>query len=202
MDYQLQGSLLSFGTDASDFDDGFREIERIDLGRGAWLERQPGWAGGADHLFAATIEALDWREGMEPTPAGEVLRPRLVASFDRSALPPGLEVYREMSECLSERYAVPLWRITANLYRDGRDSVAWHGDRVARDMREAVVGIVSLGAGRLFKVRAKGGGPSRSWKAGRGDLMVMGGTCQRTYDHAIPKTAHAEPRIAVMFRHF
>jgi len=29
---------------------------------------------------------------------------------------------------------------------------------------------------------------------------VMGGTCQRTWRHGIPKVASAGPRIAVMFR--
>jgi alkylated DNA repair dioxygenase AlkB len=36
---------------------------------------------------------------------------------------------------------------------------------------------------------------------GHGDLIVMGGSCQRTYEHAILKTKHAVgPRISVQFR--
>jgi alkylated DNA repair dioxygenase AlkB len=106
-----------------------------------------------------------------------------------------------MSEALSDRYDVRLDRITCNLYRDGKDSVAWHGDRIARNRPEAVVAIASLGEPRPFRIRPKGGGPSIGWPAGRGDLIVMGGSCQRTHDHSIPKVVKAGPRIAVMFRH-
>jgi alkylated DNA repair dioxygenase AlkB len=92
-------------------------------------------------------------------------------------------------------------RITCNLYRDGNDSVAWHGDRIARDLPQATVAVVSLGEPRPFRLRPRGGGSSLSWPAGRGDLIVMGGSCQRTCDHGVPKVAAAGPRIAVMFRH-
>jgi alkylated DNA repair dioxygenase AlkB len=201
-DVSFQGSLFSGVAEAGPFDADFSGIDRIELDQGAWIERQAGWATDPDRLFVTALDALDWREGTEPTPVGEVPRPRLVASFDRPDLPEGLGVFREMSTALSERYGVDLVRITCNLYRDGRDSVAWHGDRVARDLPEATVAIVSLGEPRPFKVRPKGGGPSMGWPAGRGDLFVMGGSCQRTYDHAIPKVASAGPRIAVMFRHF
>lgn len=197
----FQRSLLTMVEVSEPFDRAFSAVERVELPRGAWLERQPGWAHRADDLFVTALDALDWREGIEHTPAGDVPRPRLVANFDRAGLPSDLAVFREMSEVLSDRYRSHLDRITCNLYRDGRDSVTWHGDRIARDLPEATVAIVSLGEARPFKVRPKGGGPSRTWPAGRGDLMVMGGSCQRTHDHAVPKVASAGPRIAVMFRH-
>lgn len=201
-DLTFQGSLFSGVAETEPFDRNFDGVERIDLSRGAWVDRRPGWVNDPDRLFLTALDALDWHEGTEPTPVGDVPRPRLVASFDRPELPDGLEVLSEMSSALSERYGVDLIRITFNLYRDGRDSVAWHGDRVARDLPEATVAIVSLGEPRPFKVRPKGGGRSIGWPAGRGDLFVMGGSCQRTHDHAIPKVASAGPRIAVMFRHF
>ena len=197
----FQRSLLTMADGDEPFDRSFGAMEHIELGNGAWLDRQPGWAADADDLFVTAIDALEWREGVEQTPAGEVARPRLVATFDRSELPEGLDVVREMSEALSDRYGVQLDRVTCNLYRDGRDSVAWHGDRIARELPEATVAIVSLGEARPFRIRPKGGGQSMKWPAGRGDLMVMGGSCQRTHDHSIPKVAVAGPRIAVMFRH-
>ena len=89
------------------------------------------------------------------------------------------------------------------LYRDGRDSVAWHGDRTGRGSREdTMVAILSLGAPRAFLLRPRGGGgPSRRYEIGHGDLLVMGGSCQRTWEHAVPKTAQAVgPRISVQFR--
>lgn len=197
----FQGSLLGSMPSTEPFDRSFGDLERIELGAGAWIERRPEWVANADGLFVTALDALVWREGVEPTPVGEAPRPRLVSSFDSDDLPPGLEIFQDMSRALTDRYDVELDRITCNLYRDGRDSVAWHGDRIARDRPTATIAIVSLGEGRPFRVRRKGGGPSQSWQAGRGDLMVMGGSCQRTHDHSIPKVAGTGPRIAVMFRH-
>lgn len=184
----------------SPFDRTWSTMKRIELGDGAWIDRQPRWCEDADQLFLTVAEALDWREGVEHIRGSEIARPRLVATFPRESLPTGLEVVNEMSHVLSERYGLLLDRVTCNLYRDGRDSVAWHGDRVARDLPEATVAVLSLGEARPFKVRPKGGGSSIGWAAGRGDLIVMGGSCQRTHDHAVPKVAKAGPRIAVMFR--
>jgi alkylated DNA repair dioxygenase AlkB len=106
-----------------------------------------------------------------------------------------------MRRALCERYGEDFVRVTAALYRDGRDSVAFHGDTTARDMVQATVATVSLGAPRKFLLKPTEGGRSRSYALGGGDLVVMGGTCQRTWRHAIPKvTADVGPRIAVMFR--
>src|SRR5690606_10021829 len=107
-DLTFQGSLFSGVADAGPFDPDFSGIERIELDRGAWIERQPGWATDPDRLFMTARAALVGREGPEPTPVGEVPRPRLVASFDRPDLPAGLEVFRAMSSALSERYGVDL----------------------------------------------------------------------------------------------
>ncbi len=200
-DVSFQGSLFSPGLQSEQFDRAFGEMERIELAEGAWVDRQPGWAADHDNLFLATLEALDWQEGVERIRGMEVARPRLVASFGSGDLPGGLEVVGEMSETLSARYGVRLERVTCNLYRDGKDSVAWHGDRIARNRPEATVAILSLGEPRPFRIRPKGGGSSIGWASGRGDLIVMGGSCQRTHDHSIPKVAKAGPRIAVMFRH-
>jgi alkylated DNA repair dioxygenase AlkB len=91
--------------------------------------------------------------------------------------------------------------VGANLYRDGRDSVAWHGDRVARTLPEATIAIVSLGGTRRLLLRPRGGGKSVPFELRSGDLLVMGGSCQRTWQHAIPKVSRAEPRISLTFRH-
>jgi alkylated DNA repair dioxygenase AlkB len=106
-----------------------------------------------------------------------------------------------MAEALSGWYGVAFTQVGANLYRDGMDSVAWHGDRVARDLEESTVALVSLGTPRPFKLRPKGGGKSIGFVPDRGDLLVMGGSCQRTWDHAIPKVKSVGPRMSVQFRH-
>ena len=96
----------------------------------------------------------------------------------------------------------PLCTAGLCLYRDGRDSVAWHGDTSGRQVRETIVAIISLGTPRTLLLRPRGGGgPALRHDVGHGDLLVMGGTCQRTWQHAILKTARATgPRISVQFR--
>jgi alkylated DNA repair dioxygenase AlkB len=88
------------------------------------------------------------------------------------------------------------------LYRDGRDSVAWHGDTIGRGSTEdTMVAILSLGTPRPLLLRPRAGGASLRFEVGHGDLLVMGGSCQRTWEHAVPKTSHAVgPRISVQFR--
>jgi alkylated DNA repair dioxygenase AlkB len=102
---------------------------------------------------------------------------------------------------LSERYGVEFDSIGLNLYRDGRDSVAWHGDRIPKEIVDPIVALVSLGHPRRFLLRPKGGGKSRSFDLGRGDLLVTGGSSQREWQHSVPKVATAGPRISVAFRH-
>ena len=65
-----------------------------------------------------------------------------------------------------------------------------------------MVAILSVGSARTLMLRRRdGGAPSRRLALGHGDLVVMGGSCQRTWDHAIPKTAKdVGPRISIQFR--
>jgi alkylated DNA repair dioxygenase AlkB len=124
--------------------------------------------------------------------------PRLLARVPKSG--PGQPLLDDMRRALSARYGEEFVRTTAALYRDGRDSVAFHGDTTARDMDTALVATISLGEPRRFLMKPADGGASIAFPAGRGDLIVMGGTAQRTWRHGIPKVARAGPRIAVMFR--
>jgi len=124
--------------------------------------------------------------------------PRLIASLPGDGS--GHPLLVDIAAALSRRYRESMDRVTLALYRDGDDSVALHGDTVARDMEEALVATVSLGAPRRFLLKPAAGGRSISFALGGGDLLVMGGSCQRTWRHGIPKAAQAGPRIAVMFR--
>lgn len=109
----------------------------------------------------------------------------------------------DIARVLSARYGVEFDSVWVNLYRDGRDSVAWHGDRNARLLRDPLVVTVSLGARRSFVLRRKGTSTIvHRFSPGHGDLMVMGGSCQHTWEHAVPKTAKpVEPRMSVTIRH-
>lgn len=86
-----------------------------------------------------------------------------------------------MRRVLTARYGVEFDSAGLNLYRDGGDSVAWHGDRIDGRIPEPIVALVSLGVPRRFLLRPKQGRATRRLLLGRGDLLVMGGTLQRTW---------------------
>lgn len=184
------------------FDAGFTRLERRELGAGAWVEVAPQWCSGHDDLFARVLAAGGWRQREMRMYGERVAQPRLNVHWGTADLPVGLAVLHEAVEQLSRRYRTSLDRVTANLYRDGDDAVAWHGDRELRDRDRAVVAVLTLGTARAFHLRPKGGGASVRLRPQPGDLVVMGGTCQRTWDHAVPRTRRpVGPRICVMFRH-
>lgn len=184
-----------FARGAPSFDAELSTIHREDLGDAAWIDHAPGWVRNHDALFDTLEQALPWRTETMTIYDRTVVVPRLLAR-----VPDELEPIAAMRRAISTRYNEPFVFTSAALYRDGRDSVAMHGDTTARDMDQALVATVSLGAARTFHVKPTAGGASRTYALGGGDLLIMGGTCQRTFRHGIPKVAHAGPRIAVMFR--
>jgi len=186
------------------FDAEFRGIRRIPLAHGAWLDYAQGWLSGHGSVFESLLRDSDWQTSEQHMYDRTVATPRLIASVPRERVPPLLEAARR---ALSARYGQELTRVSLALYRDGKDSVAFHGDRIARELPEALVATLSVGAPRRFVLRPRARmhsdqGPRKSLalNLGWGDLLVMGGTCQRTWQHSIPKVSHAEPRIAIMFR--
>jgi alkylated DNA repair dioxygenase AlkB len=179
-------------------DPTFGSVERIELDRGAWLDLARGWLRGDAALFEVLAKGVAWKSESRVMYERVVEVPRLYAGIDDgAALHP---VLGEMRAALDARYGERFERLSVAYYRDGRDSVAWHGDYVARRMREALVATISVGAPRKLLLRPTGGGRSIALTLGWGDLLVMGGACQRTWQHAVPKVAHADPRIVVMFR--
>lgn len=145
------------------------------------------------------VRSTEWRQERRYMYERMVDVPRLVASLPEDG--PGHPLLERMRALLSAHYATAFARVSMGYYRDGGDSVAFHGDTTARDMdTPTLVATVSLGEPRRFLLRPRGGGRSIRFALGRGDLFVMGGLCQRTWQHAIPKVARALPRLAVMFR--
>ena len=201
----FQASL--FDADSDDVEVGVLgdRVRRVALTDGAWVDLRPGWLTGADLLFERLRDDVPWQAESRVMYERTVAVPRLLCFYGEGrALPdPALDAAKA---CLDAHYAAELGEhfATAGLcfYRDGRDSVAWHGDRIGRSSTEdTMVAILSLGAPRPLLLRPHGGGPSRRYVVGHGDLLVMGGSCQRTWDHAVPKTAKPTgPRISVQFR--
>ncbi len=179
--------------------------EHLDLGAGAWLEVCRGWLPDWD-LFDVLAGGAPWRTEQRPMYDRVVDVPRLLAFYDDLDLPlphPALVAARVV---LDEHYwpviGEPFRTLGLCCYRDGADSVAWHGDTVGRGARQdTVVAILSLGATRRFGLRPVGGGPGLRLDVRHGDLVVMGGSCQRTWQHCVPKTARpVGARISAQFR--
>jgi alkylated DNA repair dioxygenase AlkB len=181
-------------------------VRRTELSHGAWVDLRPGWLAGSDTLFARLQDEVPWRAERRRMYDRVVDVPRLLCFYGADEdLPDPL--LTEARGALGAYYAAELGEPFATaglcLYRDGRDSVAWHGDTIGRGSKEdTIVAILSLGAPRVLALRPRGGGrPALRHEVGHGDLLVMGGSCQRTWEHAVPKTARpAGPRISVQFR--
>lgn len=192
----LQLGLFAGGAPRLDKD--FAGLRRNTLAHGAWYDHARGWVQGADTLFDHLRRVMTWRSERRVMYEREVDTPRLFARAPDDG--PGHPLLQRMRDLLSRRYGEAFVRTTMAWYRDGNDSVAMHGDTTTRELPEAVVATVSLGAPRRFLLKPTEGGSSIAFELGGGDLLVMGGTCQRTWRHGIPKVAEAGPRIAVMFR--
>ena len=197
----------------------FEHAERRHLANGAWIDYRSGWLDDADSLFEELRHDIPWRAERRQMYDRVLDVPRLISFVDFGDLadqPPPHPRLKQIRRRLNDTYAGELGEpfTTAGLclYRDGDDSVAWHGDTVGRSSTEdTMVAIVSLGATRVFALRPRGGGKSPEPERRRhrtlrmahrhGDLLVMGGSCQRTWEHAIPKTARPTgPRISIQFR--
>jgi hypothetical protein len=190
-----QPSLLGVADDVG-FSATLDGVRRRFLGHGAWIDLVPGFVNGADLLFQEILDGTTWHAFERPMYDRVVGVPRL-ESRQWLERPPVID---RISGALGRHYGRRLPSVSANLYRDGDDSVAWHGDQIGRDRVDTIVAILSLGATRPLLLRPDGGGPSTAFTLHGGDLLVQGGTCQRTFEHCVPKRAQAGPRISVMFR--
>jgi alkylated DNA repair dioxygenase AlkB len=208
----FQGTLLGAADDPADPADpaagplrplGAR-VSRTPLAHRAWVDVRRDWVADADDVLAAMVAGVPWRAERREMYDRVVAVPRLLHTYGAGEPLPHPTLARAR-DALSAHYAPELGEpfVTAGCcyYRDGRDSVAWHGDTLGRGRtHDTMVAILSLGDPRRLALRPRGGGASLSFTLGHGDLLVMGGSCQRTWEHAVPKVAHAGPRLSVQFR--
>ena len=177
---------------------GFTAPLRLELGAGAWVEHRPGWLAGHGKLFDTLRLEMKWHVERRAMYDAVIDVPRLTATIpDDGPCPPELAGARD---ALERRYRRRFESVRLAWYRDGRDSVAMHGDRIGQRIADTVVAILSLGAARRFLLKPAAGGRSLRFDLGGGDLLVMGGACQRTWRHGIPKVKSAGPRISIQFR--
>jgi alkylated DNA repair dioxygenase AlkB len=212
MTLEIQPSLFDAPAEAPALSPLSGLVRRTTLSHGAWVDHLPGWLGGSDAVFERLVHEVPWRAERRQMYDREVDVPRLLCFYgEDDPLPHPL--LDDARAALSAHYGPELGEPfrTAGLcfYRDGRDSVAWHGDRIGRSKDlDTMVAILSLGSARTLALRPRDGHvvagarhKSLRFPLAHGDLVVMGGSCQRTWDHAIPKTARpVGPRISVQFR--
>lgn len=182
------------------FDSGLAALARCPLGDGAWFAHHRGWVRGTPALFSLLEREVEWAETTQTIYDKEVVTPRLVSASPGRGRWPFVDA---LQDAVSRLVDTELARVTFALYRHGNDSVAWHRDRLLRDRDTGWVVSVSLGAPRAFQLRPRGGPAAtvRRFVLGPGDLFVMGGTCQRTWEHTVPKAkGEVAPRIVIMFR--
>ncbi|MFI6789148.1 alpha-ketoglutarate-dependent dioxygenase AlkB [Nonomuraea sp. NPDC050383] len=200
----FQASLLGLDEDVAVGPLG-STVRRTRLDHGAWIDVRPGWLSGADTLFERLAECVPWRGERRRMYDKVVDVPRLLKFYDEGErLPDPVldDALRELDAHYEEELGEPFRTAGLCYYRDGRDSVAWHGDTIGRGGTEdTMVAIISVGTPRPLLLRPRGGGHSIRHDLGHGDLIVMGGSCQRTWEHAVPKTTRPTgPRISIQFR--
>ena len=193
-----QRSLFASGDVAVDRD---ARWERIALDDTSWVDLCRGHLLGADTMLDVVIGAVPWQCARRHMYDRMVDDPRLSYRAPRAELVPH-PVLAQVRDGLSARYGVPLGAAACNYYRDGRDSVAPHGDRELRDVDDTLVCLLTLGATRPFRLRPhrRTGGPTFDLAPGSGDVLVMGGACQRDWEHGVPKVRAAGPRVSVTWR--
>src|SRR6266540_1691115 len=196
-----QPSLLSI-SEPVEFDRPFTRLRRIHVDPESWVDHAPEWVSVSDRLFEEILNGRRWQQRSRHMYDKRVRDPRLTTPWSlESGEPLEPSILEGIRLVLCDRYGREFDSVGFNLYRDGRDSVAWHADRIAREIEDPIVALVSLGEPRKFLLRPKGGGKSRPFLPGRGDLLVTGGKTQRTWEHSVPKVAAAGPRISLAYRH-
>jgi alkylated DNA repair dioxygenase AlkB len=203
MSVAVQDSLLDFGDEPTPT---ALRPERVPLSHGAWIDIQRGWLTGSAELFGRLVDAVPWKAERRRMYDRTVDVPRLLCFYGEDATLPdrSLDACRDaLTAHYREELGEPFRTAGLCFYRDGRDSVAMHGDTIGRGSSEdTMVAIMSLGTARPLVLRPRDGGSAAlRYSLGHGDLIVMGGSCQRTWEHGIPKSARPTgPRISVQFR--
>jgi alkylated DNA repair dioxygenase AlkB len=191
-----------WGNQSTVVDVSFGALTRIQLDGDSWVDHCPEWVSGSDRAFDELLRDTAWSQRHRRMYEREVDEPRLTLWLKIDSQTSDLVQWLEDARAsLSTRYGVRFDSMGINLYRDGADSVAWHHDRIPSDIVDPVVALVSLGQPRRFLLRPQGGGKSRAFRLGQGDLLVTGGQTQRRFEHSVPKVKASGPRMSIAFRH-
>jgi alkylated DNA repair dioxygenase AlkB len=168
----------------------------------------------ADGIFAALLHSIAWRHDEITIYGKKVLQPRLTAWYGDagtyyrySGLPlapnPWTDLLLSLKARVEDVTDTRYNSVLLNLYRDGKDSVGWHSDNESELGSEPVIASVSFGQTRTFQLKPKNqpGGITTRIELTHGSLLVMRGTTQRNFVHAVMKSSKIDqPRINLTFR--
>ena len=192
-------------------------MQRIELHAGAWVETWDAWlrSDEAALLAATLVRELTWEQRHIVLFGKPVLQPRLIAwagelpyRYSGQTLEPRPwpSAVRAIAARVVATARVPFNHVLMNRYRDGNDSMGYHADGEPELGPDPVVATLSLGQTRRFMLRRHArtnDEPPLVLPLRDGSLLIMGGTCQRHYRHAIPRESGPglEERISLTFRH-
>lgn len=167
----------------------------------------------ASRLFDELRASTEWRQEEVLIFGRRRLVPRLVAwygdpgaRYTYSGTPheplPWTPAIQRVRERVHELAGHTFNGVLLNLYRDGRDGMGWHSDDEPELGRDPVIASVSFGATRRFRLRHR---KRRELAAeiplAHGSLLLMAGSTQHHWLHAVPKTSSAVgPRVNLTFR--
>jgi alkylated DNA repair dioxygenase AlkB len=163
--------LTLLGHQPAAIDRKFRGLTTHQLSNGAWIHYCLGWLERDAEVFEHLVRTTRWQSDRRPMYERVIEVPRLTARYPEQGS--GHPILEDIAVALSQRYSETFDQHSAAYYRDGRDSVAPHGDRIGRNTRESVVAIVSLGHARRFLLKPTSGGPSLAFETRFDDLLVM-----------------------------
>ncbi len=186
------------------------EVRRIALDEHSWVELVEGFVRVPSEEFAGVLADTAWGQTEVLRYDQYVPEQRLSAGLRSDSRP----LLRQTDLHLQATYRVPFEGVAAIQYRTGGDFQGLHSDRAMRWLDDTRVAIVVLGQRRPFVLRPRG-----NWTAslaerlpagehpddvvlmpGEGDLLVMGGACQRDWLHGVPAFDTPNTRISLTWR--
>jgi alkylated DNA repair dioxygenase AlkB len=182
-------------------------VERLDLDDASWVDVVRGLVPRGDEVHDSLVAAVEWHQGQVFRYERWIESPRLMAGYAAGSQP----AIDEVDTWLRQRYGVPFGAPALALYRNERDSVAFHRDRELRWLDDTVIAVLTFGTRRPWLMKPLTGRRNDldddmtgvlDFSPASGDLLVMGGATQARWLHAVPKVqGRCRTRVSVQWRY-
>jgi len=195
--------------DPADYIDRDAVTERLALDDTSWVDITRGWLLHADDVFDQLVAEVPWQTSRLFRYDHLVEERRLGAGW-RPGRPLPHPALGEATRLLQHREHVRFDGFAMALYRDGHDGQAFHRDTDMRYLDDTLIGILTLGATRPWRLRPRSArhtdtpdkGATHELSPASGDLLVLGGRCQADWEHSVPYLGATPvgPRISIQWR--